>query len=70
MFRRHQGHLALTHRAHARNSDVKRSQALIETSADCSRRGSGATQASAAPTNHCFQSVESRTQGPAPKLRS
>jgi hypothetical protein len=70
-YRRHQSHLALTHRAHARNSEVKRSQALIEaTGADCSRCRSGATQASAAANNHCFQSVESRTEGPAPKLRS
>jgi hypothetical protein len=68
---RHQAHLALTHRAHARNSDLKRSQALNEaTSADCSRRGSGATQAPAAAMNHCFQSVKYRTEGPAPKLLS
>jgi hypothetical protein len=67
--RRPQALLALTHRAHARNSGVEQSQALIEaTSADCSRRASGATRAAAAANNHCFQSVKYRTAGPAPKL--
>jgi hypothetical protein len=66
---RHQALLALTHRAHARNSDVEQSQALNEaTNAECSRCHSGATQAPGAVNNHCFQSVETRTEGPAPKL--
>jgi len=44
--RRRPGHLALTHRAHARNSHFERSQAFNEAiGAECSRGGSGATHA-------------------------
>jgi hypothetical protein len=43
---RRPGHLALTHRAHARNSHLERSQAFNEaTSAECSPSRSGATLA-------------------------
>jgi hypothetical protein len=68
-YRRHQTHLALTHRAHAHSFDVKRSQALHEpTAAECSRRRSGATQASGATSGTGFHSGDIGTEGPAPKL--